>query len=84
MSEKLIITIHAERDETTGDIIIDKALEGNFNELGSIMATVLTEDPELFRIVSRALYLMDDESIQVEEDVEDLVEIFANATKTRH
>lgn len=84
MSEKLIITVHAERDEQTGEIVIDKSLTGTLNELGEIMATVLAEDPELFRIISRALYLMDDESIQVEEEVEDLVDIFANGSKTRH
>lgn len=84
MSEKLIITVHAERDEQTGDITIDKSLTGGWNELGEIMATVLKEDPELFRIISRALYLMDDEYIQVEEEMEDLVEIFENASKTRH
>lgn len=83
MSEKFIISVHAERDELKGEIDVDTSFEGSNTELAQIMCEVLRDDVRLRAIMSSAFYLLDDEHVQVEEEIEDLVELF-KYDGTRH
>ena len=82
--QKIIITVHAEQDEYENGLQLETAYEGTPEELVDVLAKAIMEDSYLKMLVSRALYIVDDNEIQIEEPVEDLVDIFSRYDNEKH
>lgn len=74
---KFILTVHAEQ-ETGSEPVIDTAYEGPSEKLSLLLSEAMESDPKLKMIVSRALYLLDDDDIQIADHTPDLVDLMGD------
>lgn len=82
MNEKIIISIHAEKENK--EYTLDTAYSGSNDEIVALLANAILGDDKLKMILSRALYVADVADVQIEDEIPDLVDIFEGNSNVRH